>query len=83
MEVSACVRIMILISWANQTLHTVITKALNGLADIQRVRPDLVLVHGDTSTTFATSLAAFYDKIKVGHVEAGLRTPNKYSPGLK
>lgn len=65
----------------SQTLHTVFTKALNGLADIySKSKPDLVLVHGDTSTTFAASLAAFYEKIKVGHVEAGLRTFNKFSP---
>ncbi|NLL38430.1 MAG: UDP-N-acetylglucosamine 2-epimerase (non-hydrolyzing) [Clostridiales bacterium] len=64
-----------------QTLHTVFTKALNGLAEIYRKsRPDLVLVHGDTSTTFAASLAAFYEKVRIGHVEAGLRTFNKYSP---
>ena len=47
---------------------------------MKEVKPDIVLVHGDTSTTFVASLAAFYNQIKVGHVEAGLRTWNKYSP---
>ena len=47
---------------------------------MQKVSPDLVIVHGDTSTTFAAALSAFYHKIKVGHVEAGLRTYDKYSP---
>jgi UDP-N-acetylglucosamine 2-epimerase len=57
------------------------TKALNGLADVYaKAKPDIVLVHGDTTTTLAASLAAFYAKIKIGHVEAGLRTHNKYSP---
>ncbi len=56
----------------------------NILNEIKKVlddfKPDIVLVHGDTTTTFATSLASFYKKIKVGHVEAGLRTNNLYSP---
>ncbi len=64
-----------------QTLATITTKALSRLYDImEKEKPDLVLVHGDTSTTFAGALAAFYSKIKVGHVEAGLRTYDKYSP---
>ena len=64
-----------------QTLSGITTLALNGLDEVmQEARPDVVLVHGDTSTTFAGSLAAFYNKIKVGHVEAGLRTYDKYSP---
>ena len=66
---------------ARQTLSTITTKALNGLDQVlEEVRPDIVLVHGDTSTTFAGALAAFYHKIPVGHVEAGLRTYDKYSP---
>ncbi len=64
-----------------QTLSTITTKCLLGMEDVfQRAKPDLVLVHGDTSTTFAGALAAFYHQIKVGHVEAGLRTWDKYSP---
>lgn len=64
-----------------QTLTDITTRALGGLTEIfQRERPDLVLVHGDTTTTFVAALAAFYTKISVGHVEAGLRTGNKYSP---
>lgn len=64
-----------------QTLTGVTVRVLEGLEDIfKKEKPDLVLVHGDTTTTFAASLAAFYQKIKVGHVEAGLRTKNKYSP---
>ncbi|WP_275420315.1 non-hydrolyzing UDP-N-acetylglucosamine 2-epimerase [Fervidibacillus halotolerans] len=64
-----------------QTLIDVTTKGLEGLDDVmKKVCPDLVLVHGDTTTTFIASLAAFYNKITVGHVEAGLRTWNKYSP---
>lgn len=64
-----------------QTLTEVTTRALTGLKGIfQRELPDLVLVHGDTTTTFVASLAAFYAQIPVGHVEAGLRTGNKYSP---
>ena len=47
---------------------------------LQEAQPDLVLVHGDTSTTFAGALAAFYQKVPVGHVEAGLRTYDRYSP---
>lgn len=66
---------------SRQTLVDITTNALTGLHDIiQKVKPDLVLVHGDTSTTFVASLAAFYSQTKVGHVEAGLRTWNKYSP---
>ncbi|MDK2933882.1 MAG: hypothetical protein PWP27_1692 [Clostridiales bacterium] len=64
-----------------QTLTSITTRALEGLDEIMRkVQPDLVLVHGDTTTTFVGSLAAFYNKIKVGHVEAGLRTFDKYFP---
>ncbi len=64
-----------------QNLATITTKALEGLYQvINELEPDIVLVHGDTSTTFAGALAAFYNKIPVGHVEAGLRTYDKYSP---
>ena len=64
-----------------QTLSTITTKCLLGMEEVfQKVQPDLVLVHGDTSTTFAGALAAFYHQIAVGHVEAGLRTWDKYSP---
>ena len=64
-----------------QTLATITTKSLVGLDTVlDEAKPDLVLVHGDTSTTFAGALAAFYHKIPVGHVEAGLRTFDKYSP---
>ena len=64
-----------------QTLSTITTKCLLGMEEVlEQARPDLVLVHGDTSTTFAGALAAFYHQIKVGHVEAGLRTWDKYSP---
>ncbi|NLK52190.1 MAG: UDP-N-acetylglucosamine 2-epimerase (non-hydrolyzing) [Syntrophomonadaceae bacterium] len=64
-----------------QTLFDITTQALTGLGQIFAAEdPDLVLVHGDTTTTFAGSLAAFYHQIPVGHVEAGLRTYNKYSP---
>lgn len=64
-----------------QDLYSITTGVLNGLKDIlEKEAPDLVLVHGDTTTTFAASLAAFYQRIPVGHVEAGLRTRNRYSP---
>ncbi|MEJ9151004.1 non-hydrolyzing UDP-N-acetylglucosamine 2-epimerase [Bacillus smithii] len=64
-----------------QTLTDVTTKGLEGLDKVMKeVKPDIVLVHGDTTTTFIASLAAFYNQIAVGHVEAGLRTWNKYSP---
>ncbi len=64
-----------------QTLYDVTSKALLGLQGIMKqTEPDLVLVHGDTTTTFAGALAAFYAQIPVGHIEAGLRTWNKYSP---
>ncbi len=66
---------------AKQSLSTITSKCLLGLETVfQQVRPDLVLVHGDTSTTFAGALAAFYQQISIGHVEAGLRTGDKYSP---
>lgn len=64
-----------------QTLTLVTTRALEGLEGvIKECKPDIVLVHGDTSTTFAGALAAFYNQVKIGHVEAGLRTWDKYSP---
>lgn len=64
-----------------QTLADITTRALRGLEEvIVEVKPDIVLVHGDTSTTFAGALAAYYTQTAVGHVEAGLRTHNKYSP---
>jgi UDP-N-acetylglucosamine 2-epimerase (non-hydrolysing) len=64
-----------------QTLVDITTRALNGLVEVfANANPDLVLVHGDTTTTFVAALAAFYAHIPVGHVEAGLRTGNKYSP---
>lgn len=64
-----------------QTLSTITTKTLLGTEKVlEEAKPDLVLVHGDTSTTFAGALAAFYHKVPVGHVEAGLRTYDIYSP---
>ena len=64
-----------------QTLAEVTTRALIGLESvIKEVKPDIVLVHGDTTTTFAGALAAFYNQVSIGHVEAGLRTYDKYSP---
>jgi len=64
-----------------QTLVDITTRALQSLDDIiKKVKPDIVLVHGDTTTTLAGSFAAFYNQVAVGHVEAGLRTYDKYSP---
>lgn len=64
-----------------QTLIEIVTRSLEGLDNVMKeAKPDIVLVHGDTSTTFVGSLAAFYNQIAVGHVEAGLRTFNKYFP---
>lgn len=64
-----------------QTLYDITTRSLVGLGKVlEQVNPDLVLVHGDTTTTFAGALAAFYKQIPVGHVEAGLRTGDIYSP---
>ena len=65
----------------NQTLTGITINALKGLEEtLEKANPDIILVHGDTTTTFVGSLAAFYKKIKIGHVEAGLRTYNKYEP---
>lgn len=64
-----------------QSLADITTRALIGLEEvIKKEKPDIVLVHGDTTTTFAGALAAFYNQVDIGHVEAGLRTDNKYSP---
>lgn len=66
---------------AGQTLSTITANVLLGLDQIMKeAKPDIVLVHGDTTTTFAASISAFYNQIKIGHVEAGLRTWDKYSP---
>ena len=66
---------------AGQTLFDITANILNKIGDVlDEVKPDAVLVHGDTSTTFVTALACFYKQIAVGHVEAGLRTYNIYSP---
>jgi UDP-N-acetylglucosamine 2-epimerase (non-hydrolysing) len=66
---------------AGQDITDVTARVINGIRDVLRgFHPDIVLVHGDTTTSFAASLAAFYEKIPVGHVEAGLRTGNIYSP---
>ncbi|HZK01985.1 MAG TPA: UDP-N-acetylglucosamine 2-epimerase (non-hydrolyzing) [Anaerovoracaceae bacterium] len=65
----------------NQSISQISTNVLLGMEKVlTETKPDMVLVHGDTTTTFASALAAFYQKIPVGHVEAGLRTYNKYSP---
>lgn len=64
-----------------QTLFDITSRAMYGLNEVfAQEKPDIVLVHGDTTTTFAGALTAFYHQIAVGHVEAGLRTGNKYSP---
>lgn len=64
-----------------QTLSSITTDVVNGLGEIlNECKPDIVLVHGDTTTSFAGALAAFYNQISIGHVEAGLRTWDKYSP---
>lgn len=66
---------------AQQTLSSITTRTILGMDDvIETAKPDLILVHGDTSTTFAGALSAFYHKVPVGHVEAGLRTYDRYSP---
>ncbi len=65
----------------NQDLYDITSNILIGMKTVfQNFRPDFIFVHGDTTTTFAVSLAAFYEKILVGHIEAGLRTGNLYSP---
>ena len=65
----------------NQTLEGLTGKILSGISNLLiELVPDLVFVQGDTTTTFAASLAAFYKKMPVGHIEAGLRTSNRYSP---
>ncbi|MBO5478410.1 MAG: UDP-N-acetylglucosamine 2-epimerase (non-hydrolyzing) [Clostridia bacterium] len=64
-----------------QTLADITTRVLKGMEEVfTQVKPDIILVHGDTTTTFAASLAAFYHQIPIGHIEAGLRTYNKYAP---
>ena len=64
-----------------QTLSEITSRVLMGLEEvIKDVKPDIVLVHGDTTTSFAAALAAFYNQVDIGHVEAGLRTNDKYSP---
>ena len=65
----------------SQTLESLTGKILNGISRLLiQIQPDLIFVQGDTTTTFSASLAAFYQKIPVGHIEAGLRTNDIYSP---
>ena len=65
----------------NQTLFDITYEVMEGIRRVNKIeKPDMVLVHGDTSTTFSTALACFYERIPIGHVEAGLRTYNRYSP---
>jgi len=65
----------------NQSLQEITSKILANFDPVvKKEQPDLVLVHGDTTTTFAAGLVAFYNKVSIGHVEAGLRTYDKYSP---
>lgn len=65
----------------NQTLYDITYSVMQGMKEVlNKEKPDVVLVHGDTTTTFATALACFYEKVAIGHVEAGLRTNNIYSP---
>ncbi len=66
---------------SGQTLSDITCRILKGIEEVLiEAKPDMILVHGDTSTTFSASLAAFYQQIEVGHVEAGLRSGNKWSP---
>lgn len=66
---------------ANQTLYDITYLVMQGMREVlNKEKPDVVLVHGDTTTTFAAALACFYEKVPIGHVEAGLRTNNIYSP---
>lgn len=66
---------------ANQTLSSITTRVIEGMDEvIKEANPDILLVHGDTTTSFAAALSAFYNKVPVGHVEAGLRSFDKYSP---
>ena len=66
---------------SGQTLSDITSRALKGLEEVMnKEKPDIVLVHGDTTTTFAGALAAYYTQTDIGHVEAGLRTYDKYSP---
>ena len=67
-----------------QSLNQITAQVIAGMDDVYAAsEPDLVLVHGDASTTFAASLAAYHRKVRIGHVEAGLRTGNLYSPWLE
>ena len=69
---------------SGQSLYDITARVLRGLEDVlKKEKPDYVLVHGDTTTTFTAALAAFYQQIKIGHVEAGLRTGNLLSPRRK
>ena len=66
---------------SRQTLTDITVRVLQGISEVlDKTAPDIILVHGDTTTTFAASLAAFYKKVSIGHVEAGLRTFDKYYP---